>query len=318
MKTKTKILKIILLSFAGFLGLFITTTLLVVFIFPYLSFTNSKKQHSDWMKDLDGEQFVTNLVLPGSHDSTTNICDLPYFTKTQYFSIDEQLNIGVRSFDMRFAIENNQIKFTHSSFNCKENIFKPLYLSKVCDLMYAFLNKNPSETILFMAKHEIGSEPKSVLDEIFERTIEGKKDYWYLQNEVPQLKTVRGKIILLTRYESKFGMNVNWLNQDNVDNTTKTYDLIQYESHDVCVQDRFKYKKDDKWVAFTSELPTLSKPTFVFNYLSTTEGGLTNPRSISLSLNKKFLKYDIPSSFKGSIMLDYINSDLTEKIINAN
>ena len=318
MNTKGKIFKIIGLSFAGFIGLFLITTLTVVFVFPYLSFTNSKKQHVDWMKDLDDEQLITELVLPGSHDSTTNICDLPYFTKTQYMNIDEQLNIGVRSFDMRLVIEKDKIKFTHSTFNCKETPFKNLYLDKVCDLMYDFLDKNPSETIVFLSKHEHGNEPITLLEDIFESTINEKKSYWYLSNEIPKLKDVRGKIVLLARYDTRLGIKADWPNQSGAADVSETYDVISYGDYDVCIQDRYEYKKKDKWNAFTSELPTLTKTTFVFNYLSTTEGAFSNPRSISLSMNKKFLKYDIPDSFKGTIMLDYINSDLTEKIINAN
>ena len=315
---KFKRSRIIALSIVSFIVLFLITTLMVVMVVPYFYAPNNKKTYPNWMKDLDDNKAITELVLPGTHDSTTNICDLPYFTKTQNTTIAEQLNIGVRTFDMRLVIEKEKIKFTHSSFNCKENAFKNLYLDKVCTLMYDFLDKNPTEAIIFIAKQEAGKEPISELDRIFEATIKEKMNYWYLSNTVPLLKDVRGKIVLLTRYDSKYGMNIYWSDQGNKDNTSLTYDKYTFDSYNAYIQDRYKYKKDVKWEAFTSDIGNIPENTFVLNYLSTTEGGLTNPRNIANSLNKKFMEYTIPNSFKGSIMLDYINSNLVERIINAN
>ena len=318
MKKNGKVKRVVLFSFVGALVTFLTVVLLIVFVFPYANTTNKKEKHSDWMKNLDGDQLITDLVLPGSHDSAANISDLPFFTKTQYTSIQEQLEIGVRTFDMRLTIEKERIKFTHSSFNCKENAFKTLYLEKVCNLMYDFLNENPSETILFIAKHEHGKETISELEDIFYNTIKDNANKWYLNGSIPTLSEARGKIVLLTRYQTNYGINVSWIEQSGKDDTSKTYDVISHGDYDVCIQDRYQYKIDDKWSAFTSKLPELNKPTIVLNYLSTTEGGLTSPTNIAKKLNNKFMSYDVPSDFKGSIMLDFINSDLVGKIINKN
>ena len=313
--------KAIKITLGGLICLIVSVlicALLTVFVIPYLYITPTNYKNPNWMKDVSGDKYISELVLPGTHNSSTNICDLPFFTKTQSLDIKDQLEIGVRTFDMRISVDKNNIKLTHNGYACRKNLFENLYLDYICDLMYDFLDENSSETIIFLAKDEPDPQDIELLKTTFKEIIKDKETYWFLEDRIPTLDEVRGKIVFLTRFNTDFSIDAYWNDQGNEDNVEASYELIDKGDYAICVQDRYKYKVDAKWQAFTSELPIFSKNTLVFNYLSTTEGYLSSPQYITPKLNKKFKNYSIPSSFKGSIMLDFIDCNLVDKIIKAN
>ena len=121
--------KAIKITFASLICLIVSVlicALLIVFVIPYLYITPTNYKNPNWMKDVSGEKYISELVLPGTHNSSTNICDLPFFTKTQSLDIKKQLEIGVRTFDMRISVDNNNIKLTHNGYACRKKLFENL------------------------------------------------------------------------------------------------------------------------------------------------------------------------------------------------
>ena len=55
-----------------------------------------------WMSKIDGETPITAINIPGTHDSATEYVSFAFVSRTQALSIAEQLEAGVRYFDMRF------------------------------------------------------------------------------------------------------------------------------------------------------------------------------------------------------------------------
>ncbi|MDO4364395.1 MAG: phosphatidylinositol diacylglycerol-lyase, partial [Clostridia bacterium] len=56
---------------------------------------------NNWMSGIKDDTAISDISMPGTHDSGTQNVDLPIWSKTQSLSISEQLNIGVRYFDLR-------------------------------------------------------------------------------------------------------------------------------------------------------------------------------------------------------------------------
>ena len=67
-----------------------------------------------WMSALADQREINTLAIPGTHDSgaTHSIADLS--GKCQSLSIDEQLELGVRFFDIRLQMKNNKLVVVHS------------------------------------------------------------------------------------------------------------------------------------------------------------------------------------------------------------
>lgn len=88
----------------------------------------------------------------------------------------------------------------------------PKYFAPILRICYAFLEKNQGETIVLSLKREgIGSATDFDFARILEECyIQPDKDKWYTGTEVPRLGEVRGKIVLVRRFESErqeFGLD---------------------------------------------------------------------------------------------------------------
>lgn len=61
----------------------------------------------------------------------------------------------------------------------------------------SFLKENPGETILFQLKEDDGDTGIALFGEFYAQCIRGREELWYLENRIPALGEVRGKIVLL-------------------------------------------------------------------------------------------------------------------------
>lgn len=84
---------------------------------------------ADWMQELDDNKKLSEINLPGTHDSamaygkngTENymrIFGIPVmntwaYAHTQCLTIEEQLNAGVRFFDLRFSSKSDELRMCH-------------------------------------------------------------------------------------------------------------------------------------------------------------------------------------------------------------
>ena len=69
-----------------------------------------------WMKAIEGYKRVSELVIPGTHDSATgnsSVLDITGLFKTQRLNISEQLHIGVRFLDIRTKLYHNDLILVH-------------------------------------------------------------------------------------------------------------------------------------------------------------------------------------------------------------
>ena len=164
----------------------------------------------DWMTQLRGSIRLSDLLIPGTHDSTsiTDHSDDPLifpllFVWTQDEALRKQMEAGVRYFDIRGKPAGDRIVNMHS--------FYPVGGTWKGNLETAvnFLRKHPGETILFQLKLDRGSD--SDAKPILKKDLAGFKDYIYQgpfrkvgssdrkRTLLPTLEEARGKIVLINR-----------------------------------------------------------------------------------------------------------------------
>ena len=64
----------------------------------------------DWMAALPDDRPISEIVVPGTHDSASMNAQLGFITKCQALSIAQQLNIGARYLDIRLGGADGTLK----------------------------------------------------------------------------------------------------------------------------------------------------------------------------------------------------------------
>ncbi|WP_154651966.1 metallophosphoesterase [Phocaeicola barnesiae] len=126
-------------------------------ITPYITPENTV---GEWMKRIDGKKRMCKLSIPATHDS--GALEGGKLLQTQDVSLEEQLNIGIRGFDIRLKAEDDELRVYHGT--ARQNI---TWEKDVLPLFLDFLKKHPSETLVVSVKCEGGSkeEYKRLLSE---------------------------------------------------------------------------------------------------------------------------------------------------------
>lgn len=152
-----------------------------------------------WMSFLDDNASVTQLTIPGTHNSHStedNYADpkgwpVKGFAQTQYSPVSTQLTEGVRFVDLRVG---------HPNFSMRHGqcVLKGI-LNDVLNSINEFLNQHQTETVLVSIKWDDpnNGEPGDMGAAVWSQWNTRK---WYSGNEWPLLKDVRGKAILLRRF----------------------------------------------------------------------------------------------------------------------
>ncbi|MBQ9637627.1 MAG: phosphatidylinositol-specific phospholipase C domain-containing protein [Prevotella sp.] len=112
-----------------------------------------KAQADNWMSRLDDNAYVMQLSIPGTHDAATGdgfewgaFADA--FGKTQELSLAEQWAAGVRAFDLRPSVVDDDLVICHGILTTNTRFADALRL--ISDSLKA----NPSETAIILMRHE--------------------------------------------------------------------------------------------------------------------------------------------------------------------
>ena len=193
---------------------------------------------SSWMSEIDGNKKISEITIPGTHDSASQKMCLIAGTagSVQNYSINEQVNGGVRLFDLRVggAFEWNYFSpnrhldpesihdliFYHgdlTAIDCR--CFKeithlpgflgtevPLKFMEVLDDLVRFAKDHPTETVLIAPRAEVGD--KDIVRKYIKEAIKVYDSNIYQRTDkVPTLNEVRGKVVLLD-IDEKLGMGL--------------------------------------------------------------------------------------------------------------
>ena len=102
---------------------------------------------NNWMQDIEDNRLVCKMSIPGTHD--TGAYTGTGWVKTQDKNIEQQLNSGIRFFDIRLVHQNGVLKLCHGS-----HIFDTTFVGDVLKTTAEFLKEHPSETVIMTIKRD--------------------------------------------------------------------------------------------------------------------------------------------------------------------
>ena len=159
----------------------------------------SNSNLSNWMTSIDGSRLLTRLTIPGTHDSSTFLADPKLglgYAKTQNLSFEQQFESGVRFLDIRcFVLFNNHLELCHGDLSLGKD------LQFAIDACVNFLTNNPGECILMSVKEDSTNNGSVSFIDAFDAYYVANKTAFYNTNIYPVLRDVRGKIVLLNRFD---------------------------------------------------------------------------------------------------------------------
>lgn len=103
----------------------------------------------EWMKYVDDDAKLTEIVIPGSHDAGTK--GMMWMAETQNKSVADQLNAGSRYLDLRVKLKKDNLVINHTVVNGQK-------LSIVLKHIDTFLYNHPTETVLIDFQKFAGDE----------------------------------------------------------------------------------------------------------------------------------------------------------------
>lgn len=293
------------------------------------------KDLKNWMKDISSDKPLFSLNIPGTHDAAARYVQYAHIAKCQDLSIYDQLCIGVRALDIRVMPQDNRLLMIHGVAKVYCTARKPklqMDLEYVLTQIYAFLKENPSEAVIIQFKNDSGKDFEKSFDILYNTYIKPCKDRWYLKSECPSLGEARGKIVLVRRCainenSAEYGKEnsgidfSSWVEQTEMIPEPLILQTGANDGAEFIIQDRFKYKAEDKWgeciKPFLKKLEPFEKQ-YVICYFSTA-GGISGPKNNALLLNNAFINYPIQRGINlGTIYLDFPSKKITTKIIESN
>ena len=159
-------------------------------------------QTADWMSYLRDDAQVWELTMPGSHDAgmSDTAIDDPWYAPSAYFAAQygpliDQLNDGVRYFDLRPREVDGVMKAWHGQgiFNAYGETFSNMFANA-----HEFLKKHPSEIVFYHIGHWEYADDKVTVFNMLTNSCSGilfKTNENLVLNHVP-LKAMRGKLVV--------------------------------------------------------------------------------------------------------------------------
>lgn len=158
----------------------------------------------DWMSQLDDNTYLSQVSIPGTHDSATGEGWTGFLGElagesmglTQHLTIAQQLECGIRAFDLRPCVVDGQLVINHGILQTKA-VF-PETLKQLCQ----FVTDHPTEFIVVVMRHESDGDDNSSQwkgmmrdclnnDDVRQQLADYKRDI--------TVGELRGKVLVLTR-----------------------------------------------------------------------------------------------------------------------
>lgn len=153
---------------------------------------------NNWMQDIEDNRLVCKMSIPGTHDTAADSGN--DWVKTQDKNIEQQLNSGIRFFDIRLVHDNGVLKLCHGS-----HTFNTTFDRDVLKTTAEFLKEHPSETVIMTIKrdddkdHDGGTKYRFALT----KALEGDKTLtpYMVKSFRPDftLGDLRGKMLIISR-----------------------------------------------------------------------------------------------------------------------
>ncbi|MFM5498746.1 phosphatidylinositol-specific phospholipase C domain-containing protein [Aeromonas veronii] len=146
------------------------------------------------------------MSIPGTHNSLSTQGNV--YSITQTLDATDQLNMGIRYFDVRFKYEDGVLRAYHGSYRQSSNFDE--FMEKVSTFLYTY----PSETVLIRIQNEAGSgtDQKQFFNR-FKIVSEKYHQQRIIPSSInPRLGDVRGKFIFIRDFnvfQGRIGLDRN-------------------------------------------------------------------------------------------------------------
>lgn len=291
-------------------GILFLIGVLIISLFSMIPLNSySKKDVMPWMSYIHDDTKISDISIPGTHDSGATHSIFDVSGKCQDLSVKQQLRVGVRFFDLRLQLVNDELKIVHSFV--KQN----LSFKKVLKDLSKFIKEYNSEFIIISLKKE-ESDVNSTLDfkEKLTSDLNEYKDIISFDNELPEyINDARGKIYIMDRYGLDYGLPLSYWSDDT------SFEVNNYYVQDnYCIND-INEKKEDiiKAIEYKN-----SNDNIVINFTSCyLDYGFppTYAGSSANKINPWFYDYINESNMKlGIVVMDFMTIDLAKAIYMRN
>lgn len=170
------------------------------------SFDAHQAHHPSWMGSLRNDTLLTSLSVPGTHDTMTYQIGSEVL-QCQNWNLTLQLASGIRYFDIRARLRDNQLHIYHgdgdTGFSYQDVLVE----------MFAFLATNPTEAIIMRLKQEgtpLGEHNTLTFEQAFkyywhESAITAKQARHHMHvfdpvAPLPSLGDLRSKVFILQNF----------------------------------------------------------------------------------------------------------------------
>jgi hypothetical protein len=145
-----------------------------------------KSDMSDWMSGVSGNVLVNNLCLYGTRSSVASYSDLNQNFKAQIISIEEQLNLGVRLFDVT-------VTFQGDTLMCCYGFALVMDFYKFQEILADFLKEHKTETVFL----KVNKLPTTKFVSKFDIKTKYMHPYAMFSCTTSRLSEFRGKIAVI-------------------------------------------------------------------------------------------------------------------------
>lgn len=166
------------------------------------NFTNSEGElvtANNWMSKLPDGMRLSDVCIPGAHDSGTANVSMNHAAQCQQFDYTDMLNAGLRYFDLRIGPDTCIV---HNSTTCYYR-GEIMNLGDVENMIDQFLNENPGETVILQVKIDRGgyeAQGDAMLE--FQKWV--KSGRVWCGDHVPTLGECRGKVVIISRFTTPY------------------------------------------------------------------------------------------------------------------
>lgn len=303
--------------------------------------TDAQYSGNNWITPLDGDIYVSQMSIPGSHDAATGeematiVGDI--FASTQEQTLQTQWDLGVRAFDLRPAIYDAIIGSTNELWLYHGMTRVSVSWATAMNTLKSNLTDNPGEFAIVLFRHEdegtLGKNTNTDDFNTYMTNYINANSSWIVDWK-PDLTIdeCRGKIILISRFSGSwsYGCFTGW-NHDAAGATTTLRNADGSKSATMYVQDY--YNPSDhatKWnsiqkhldISKTFHTDAVKVNHWMINHCSGYVGTSTSTtyRQNAAAQNPKLIEYITSDEWEGStgiVLFDYSGASLSNGLLGG-
>ena len=271
----------------------------------YSDSSKPKKYFTHWMKEIPDNIKISELTIPGTHDSCTYQIKgigklISYAARTQSWNLEEQMKAGLRYFDIRLRSYNNTLHCFHGPIDLIQTF------DSILKTASDFINKNKTETLIMQIVSEYDDKGCSKsMEQMYEEYTKNYKQIIIVFNNatIPTMGELRGKLFFIkimkgsTSRISHFHIQNSWT-CNTIGEIGKKIKKIRTQFHRAT---SFKENKNE---------------TFFMNYLSSSSDYIMmSPLAAAKKCNK--IAFDYKGRL-GIVLADFPGEGLIEYLILQN